>query len=192
MIELTAILRNLQNRPQTAAEILPLVYDELRKLAASRMAAEKPGQTLEPTALVHEAFLRLVDATDSAAWENRGHFFAAAAEAMRRILIEQARRKTSLQRGGNAQRESLDDAQIAAPETGELDLLDLDDVLERLSKADADAAKLVKLRFFAGLSMEQAADVMQMSVRSAYYLWTYARSWLRREMSEEHSSGEGL
>lgn len=167
---------------QATGKLLPLVYDELRRLAAAKLHQERPGQTLQATALVHEAYLRLVSDAASRGWDGRGHFFGAAAEAMRRILIDQARAKASLKRGGMSNREPLDGAEIAAPETEGFDLLDLDAALERLAATDADAAQLVKLRYFAGLPMEQAADAMQISPRAAYYLWTYARSWLRKEL----------
>jgi RNA polymerase sigma factor (TIGR02999 family) len=158
-----------------------LVYDELRRLAAQKLAHEKPGQTLDATALVHEAYLRLVDVEQAQHWNSRGHFFAAAAEAMRRILVEQARRRNAAKRGGQAGREELDEAVLAAPEPAE-DVLALDDSLTRLATIDPVAAQLVQLRFFAGLNMTEAADVLGMSVRSAHDIWAYARSWLRREI----------
>lgn len=165
--------------PAASEELLPLVYQELRRLAAAKLAGEQPGQTLEATALVHEAYLRLVDQATLQNWDSRGHFFAAAAEAMRRILVENARRKASEKRGGGQHRISLDEA--ASIDDGRSDeLLALDEALESLAKHDASAAELVKLRYFAGLTMEQAADAIGISERSAYYLWTYARSWLYR------------
>jgi RNA polymerase sigma factor (TIGR02999 family) len=160
---------------------LPLVYDELRKLAAAKLAQEKPGQTLQATALVHEAYLRLVDVEQAQQWNSRGHFFAAAAEAMRRILVEQARRRAAAKRGGQVNREELEESVIAAPEPA-VDVLALHEVLERLEKVDPAAANLVKLRFFAGQTMSEAAEALAMSVRSAHDLWAYARSWLRREI----------
>jgi RNA polymerase sigma factor (TIGR02999 family) len=186
-LDVTRAIQALQNGEQHASdELVRLVYEQLRKLAVGQLRHERPGQTLQATALVHEAYLRLMDSDK--AWDSRGHFFAAAAEAMRRILIDKARRKATLKRGGNAKRESLDDLEIVAPETSGIDLLDLDAALERLSQTDAEAASLVKLRFFAGLTTEQAAEALKMSPRSAYYLWTYARSWLHRELAPGGSS----
>src|SRR5215831_9266811 len=167
---------------RAAAELLPLVYDELRKLAAARLAAEKPGQTLQPTALVHEAYLRLVGDGQPRAWNGRGHFFAAAAEAMRRILVENARRKMRKKRGGERARVDLDAVAPAVPALDE-DLLDLDDALTRLAEADPAAAELVKLRYFAGLSIPQAAEALGIGARSADRLWAYARAWLRDTLS---------
>ncbi len=150
------------------------------------MASEKPGQTLQATALVHEAYIRLVDGEKAHSWDSRGHFFAAAAEAMRRILVDGARRRNSLKRGGELDRHELGDGLIASPEPGEnVDLQALDEALIRLAEADPTAAELVKLRYFAGLTMDEAAKVLKMSPRSAYYAWTYARSWLHREMRDE-------
>lgn len=175
--------------PHAAEQLLPLVYEELRKLAAARLASEKPGHTLQATALVHEAYLRLVGndgkergAENAQSWDHRGHFFAAAAEAMRRILVESARRKSSLKRGGEMQRLPLDGLAANEPDDAE-DLLALDEALERLALADPQAAELVKLRYFAGLTMEEAAEVLKMSPRSAYYAWSYARSWLHKEIT---------
>jgi len=170
-----------QGNPLAAEQLLPLVYAELRKLAAQKLAHEKPGQTLQATALVHEAFLRLVDGQQAQRWDSRGHFFAAAAEAMRRILVEQARRRHAAKRGGQLGREELQEALIAAPEPAE-DVLAVSDALEQLATIDPAAAQLVRLRFFAGLTMSEAAEVLGMSVRSAHDLWAYARSWLRRQM----------
>jgi RNA polymerase sigma factor (TIGR02999 family) len=185
MSDVTRILLQIeQGDPQAAEKLLPLVYDELRKLAAARLAQEKPGQTLQATALVHEAYLRLVGEHNTQRWDGRGHFFAAAAEAMRRILIDQARRKQCEKSGGALQRKMLDEAQLAIDENPE-ELLALDEALTRLSEIDAVAAQLVKLRFFVGLTTEQAADLLGMSSRSAYYAWTYARSWLHRAMRED-------
>jgi RNA polymerase sigma factor (TIGR02999 family) len=164
---------------------LPLVYEELRKLAAQRLAQEKPGQTLQATALVHEAYLRLVGQEDPGQhWNSRGHFFAAAAEAMRRILVEQARRKQADKRGGQAQRQALDPAELAAPAPEER-LLAVHEALDDLAQTDPQAATLVKLRFFAGLTAAEAAEVLGLSVRSAHDLWTYARSWLKRQLRPE-------
>jgi RNA polymerase sigma factor (TIGR02999 family) len=186
MNDVTRILSAIeQGDPHAAEQLLPLVYDELRKLAAQNLAQEKPGQTLDATALVHEAYLRLIanepDAQAQENWANRSHFFAAAAEAMRRILVEQARRRHAAKRGGQANQVELDESAIAAPEPT-LDVLALHDALDHLEKVDSKAADLVKLRFFAGLNMSEAADVLGMSVRSAHDLWAYARSWLRREI----------
>jgi RNA polymerase sigma factor (TIGR02999 family) len=182
MSDVTRILSAIdEGDPRASEQLLPLVYEELRKLAARRLAQERPGQTLQATALVHEAYLRLVDAGGSASWEGRGHFFAAAAEAMRRILIESARRKQCPKHGGNRHRADLDDAGDAiAPPAG--DLLALDDALEKLSSEDRLSADLVKLRYFAGLSIDEAAAALGMSPRTADRRWSYARAWLRQEM----------
>ncbi len=164
---------------RAAAELLPLVYDELRKLAAARLALEKPGDTLQPTALVHEAYLRLVGPADASRWDGRGHFFAAAAEAMRRILIDAARRKASVKHGGEARRLELDPDVTPAAAPRE-DLLALDEALTRLAAEDPLKADLVKLRYFAGLSLAEAAAALDLSERSAGRHWAYARAWLRR------------
>ncbi len=173
--------------PQAAARLLPLVYDELRRLAARKLAGEKPGQTLQPTALVHEAYLRLVGKGDEPPWNGRGHFFAAAAEAMRRILVENARRKRSLKRGGDRSRQDLDGADVAAPEIRE-DLLALDEALDKLAAENRQAADLVQLRYFAGVTLPEAAQALGISPRTAGRLWVYARAWLR---SEVEGSGVG-
>jgi RNA polymerase sigma factor (TIGR02999 family) len=167
---------------KAAADLLPLVYDELRKLAAARMAAESPDQTLQPTALVHEAYLRLVGPTDEPRWENRGHFFAAAAEAMRRILVDAARRKGREKHGGDWSRIALELAQPAAPDPRH-DLVALDAALGRLATVDAQAAKLVELRYFGGLSVTDAAQVLGISTRTADRLGAFARAWLHRELT---------
>ena len=168
--------------PRAAAELLPLVYDELRKLAAARLAAEQPGQTLQATALVHEAYVRLVGGDQPRDWNGRGHFFAAAAEAMRRILIDNARRKKTSRRGGGWNRIDLDEILTGADErAGEL--LELDEALTRLRDADPAAARLVELRCFAGLTMEQAAAALGTSVRTAERNWTFARTWLHRALA---------
>lgn len=167
----------------TAEELLPLVYSELRKLAASRLAREQPGQTLQPTALVHEAYLRLADA-GQADWDSRGHFFAAAAEAMRRILVDNARRKASAKRGGEWRRIAVDSRELPHVDGG-ADLCVLDDALNKLATIDPSAAELVNLRYFAGLTVQQASEVLGMSERSAYHAWNYARSWLRRELRDD-------
>jgi RNA polymerase sigma factor (TIGR02999 family) len=186
MNEVTRILSAVQNGdPVAARELLPLVYAELRKLAAQRLTQEKPGQTLQATALVHEAYLRLVDAPNTQQWNGRGHFFAAAAEAMRRILVDNARRKKRVRHGGELKRMDLG----AVAELGETpyagdQLLELDTALERLAAQDAPSAQLVKLRYFAGLTIPQAAEAMGISPRKADLLWSFARAWLRREMQD--------
>ena len=162
-----------------AADLLPLVYDELRKLAAMRLAAELPDQTLQPTALVHEAYIRLVGPDDGARWDNRGHFFAAAAEAMRRILVDAARRKAALKHGGDLARLELEPNLAAAREPRE-DLVALDEALDRLAAEDPLKADLVKLRYFAGLSLAEAAAALGLSERTAGRHWAFARAWLRR------------
>ena len=184
MSEITQILDRLgQGDVHAAAQLLPLVYDELRKLAAVKMAQEKPGQTLQATALVHEAYLRLVAQDPGRHWDHRGHFFAAAAEAMHRILIENARRKQTVKHGGGRRRIALDEAHrvLDSPD----DLLVLDDALDRLAKEDVSAARLVKLRLFAGLSIEEAADILRLARATAYRHWSFARAWLRCEFDEE-------
>jgi RNA polymerase sigma factor (TIGR02999 family) len=168
---------------QAAADLLPLVYEELRRLAAARLGAEAPGQTLQATALVHEAYLRLVGARQPQDWNGRGHFFAAAAEAMRRILVESARRKGRARHGGGRRRVDLDEAVSAAVAEPSEDLLDLDAALTRLEVADSTAAQLVKLRCFAGLSVPEAAAALGIPLRTAERNWTYARTWLHRELS---------
>jgi RNA polymerase sigma factor (TIGR02999 family) len=183
MGDVTHLLTAIEAGDRRAAErLLPLVYDELRKLAAARMAAERPGQTLRPTALVHEAYLRLVGAEPGRPWNSRGHFFAAAAEAMRRILVENARRKQSPKHGGGWMRVALDDVAAGADESADR-LLDLDDALTRLRAIDPPAARLVELRYFAGLTMEQAADALGLPLRTAERNWTFARTWLHRELA---------
>jgi RNA polymerase sigma factor (TIGR02999 family) len=163
-----------------SGQLLPLVYDELRTLAASRLKQERPGQTLQATALVHEVYLRLVSPEEGRRWANRAHFFAAAAEAMRRILVEEARRKQSVKRGGALDRHDLDGAQLATPD-GE-DVLELNEALDRLAARDPEAAQLVKLRFFAGMTMQEAAQALDLSERTAERVWAYARSFLRTAM----------
>jgi RNA polymerase sigma factor (TIGR02999 family) len=186
MSDVTVILTGIDHGdPHAASQLLPLVYDELRRLAAQKLAHEKPGQTLDPTALVHEAYLRLVggEPRDPAApaWDSRGHFFAAAAEAMRRILVENVRRKRSLKRGGNHSRQDLDDCRLAAPEPQE-DLVALNEALDKLAAKDPLKAELVKLRYFAGLTIEEAARALGISTTTAERYWTYARAWLHREI----------
>jgi RNA polymerase sigma factor (TIGR02999 family) len=189
MNDVTRILSAIeQGDPKAAEQLLPLVYDELRRLAARRLSQEKPGQTLQATALVHEAFLRLVDAEHSQRWENRRHFFAAAAEAMRRILIENARRKRAARHGGGRTRVDLDEADLVSQAEPQ-ELLDLDDALAALAGEDPDAAQLVRLRLFAGLSVEQAAEVLGVSRAGAYQQWTYARAWLNARLREGDGPG---
>lgn len=186
MDQVTRILRDLNNGDSRAAEqLLPILYDELRKLAAQRLAGEKPGQTLQATALVHEAYLRLVDVKHPQEWDSRGHFFAAAAEAMRRILVDVARRKGSLKGGGGRDRVDLAHIEPAIQLPPNIDLLVLDAALEELTRKDKRKADLVKLRFFAGLTNEQAADVLGISTSTADNEWAYARAWLRLEMGDD-------
>ena len=187
--EVTCILSAIeQGDPSAAEKLLPLVYDELRKLAAQRLAQEKPGQTLQATALVHEAYLRLVEVDKAPHWNSRGHFFAAAAEAMRRILVDQARRKLSLRHGGNWQRHPIEDQEIEAPEPS-ADLLAIHDALERFQAVDAMAAQIVKLRYFAGLTIRQAAEALAISTSTADRSWAYARAWLHTALSHDASGG---
>jgi len=181
MADVTQILSAIENGDPSAAEhLLPLVYEELRKLAAQRLAQEKSGQTLQATALVHEAYLRLVDVDKAQHWNSRGHFFAAAAEAMRRILVENVRRRSRVKHGADRERMELDSG-LVAPED-DRDLLALDAALDRLAGEDPLAAELVKLRFFAGLTIPQAAQILDVSPRKADFLWSFARAWLRREI----------
>lgn len=188
MSELTEILRAVEAGDTLAADkLLPLVYDELRKLATAKLLHEPPGQTLQATAIVHEAYLRLVGDAKTPGWDSRGHFFAAAAEAMRRILVEAARRKKRLKHGGDQSRQNLDDVEITAPELRE-DLLALDEALDKLTAADQQAAELVKLRYFAGLTLPEAAQSMGVSPRTADRLWAYARAWLHQELSGQPPS----
>ena len=185
MSEVTRILAAIdQGDAQAAEQLLPLVYAELRKLAAQKMAQEAPGQTLQATALVHEAYLRLVDHDQAQHWNSRGHFFAAAGEAMRRILVESARRKRGLKRGGGRKREGLDELNLAAPHPAD-DLLALDEALALLATTDPKAAELVKLRYFAGLTVKQAAEILDISPRTADFLWAYARAWLLQKIEGE-------
>jgi len=182
MHDVTQILNAIEQGDPTAAEqLLPLVYDELRKLAAQKMAQENPGQTLQATALVHEAYLRLVDVEKARHWNSRGHFFAAAAEAMRRILVSNARRKKSRKRGGDFRRIELDAAGIASEKECDK-LLALDEALAKLAQSDPLKAELVKLRYFAGLTARQAAEALGVSTATADRYWAYARAWLQREM----------
>jgi RNA polymerase sigma factor (TIGR02999 family) len=183
MNDVTQILHALeQGDPHAASQLLPLVYNELRRLAAHKLTAEAPGQTLQATALVHEAYLRLVGKDKDQRWDSRGHFFAAAAEAMRRILVENVRRKRSLKQGGGRAREDVDEVQLAAPEPVE-DLLALDEALEKLAVKDPIKAELVKLRYFAGLTIEEAAAALGISPATAKRYWTYTRTWLYQEIA---------
>jgi RNA polymerase sigma factor (TIGR02999 family) len=183
MTDVTRILSRIESGdPHTAEQLLPLVYDELRRLAAERMAQEKPGQTLQATALVHEAYIRLVDVEEPQHWNSRGHFYAAAAEAMRRILVERARRKAGPEAGGGHQRVVLSsvDPEIQEPQ---LDLLALSDSLDKLATQDPRAAELVKLRFFVGLTRQQAAEALGICTRTADDDWAFAKGWLRVDLS---------
>jgi RNA polymerase sigma factor (TIGR02999 family) len=187
MNDLTQILCAIQEGdPHAAEQLLPLVYDELRKLAAGKLVQEAPGQTLQATALVHEAYIRLVDADKAQHWNSRGHFFAAAAEAMRRILVDQARKKKSLKHGGGLERLPLEEVEIGAPQPA-IDLLAVNDALERFERLDKAGADLVKLRYYAGLTLAQAADVLGISSSTADRQWAYARAWLHAELKENDS-----
>lgn len=170
-----------------ASQLLPIVYDELRRLAAKRLSQERPGQTLQPTALVHEAYLRLVNVENSQRWENRAHFFAAAAEAMRRILLNRARDKKRLKRGGDRARVDLEQIE-AALDTDDEQLIELDEALEKLSAEDPQCAELVKLRFFAGLTLREAAELIGLAERTAEREWAYARAWLFSALSDSDNS----
>jgi RNA polymerase sigma factor (TIGR02999 family) len=188
MSDVTHILSAIeQGDPHAADKLLPLVYDELRQLAAQKLAQEAPGQTLTPTALVHEAYVRLVDVEQARHWNSRGHFFGAAAEAMRRILIDNARRKQAAKHGGGWQRHELLEAELEVDSTG-AELCAVDAALSRLTTREPLIARLVKLRFFAGLTLEEAAECLGLSQRTAYRHWAYARAWLRRELDRP---GEG-
>lgn len=182
MSEVTRVLAGIeQGDPHAASQLLPLVYDELRKLAAQKLAHETPGQTLQPTALVHEAYLRLVDGEPTRHWNGRGHFFGAAAQAMRRILVENARRKRRFKRGGGAAREELDELNLATPGVPD-DLVALDEALSQLAAVDPRAAELVNLRYFAGFTIPQAAEILGVAPRTADFLWAYARAWLLQKI----------
>ena len=184
MTDVTQILSQIEEGDPSAAEqLLPLVYEELRKLAAARLAQEKPGQTLQATALVHDAYIRLVDVEKAQHWNSRGHFFGAAAEAMRRILVENARRKMREKHGGELQKIAFDKLQVGIDAPPD-ELLRLNETLDELGKKDAPTAELVKLHCFAGLSIEQAADVIGISHRTAYRDWAYARAWLFKSLEQ--------
>jgi RNA polymerase sigma factor (TIGR02999 family) len=191
MSDVTRILSQIeQGDPQAAEQLLPLVYDELRKLAAVKLTQEKPGQTLQATALVHEAWLRLFGDSDTRNWDSRGHFFAAAAEAMRRILVEQARRKQSQRRGGDWQQHPLENLDIAIPEPS-VDLLAVNEALSKFERIDPVAAQLVKLRYYAGLTIPQAAAALAISSTTADRYWAYARVWLHAELAKGDHSRAG-
>lgn len=182
--DVTRILSQVESGdPSVADQLLPLVYDELRKLAAFKLAQERPGQTLQATALVHDAFIRLVDVEKVQHWDSRGHFFAAAAEAMRRILLNRARDRKRLKRGGEGRRIDLDQIEVAL-DTPDDDLIALDEALELFAAEDAECAELVKLRFFAGLSLREAAQYLGMSPRTADRNWAYARAWLSARLND--------
>ena len=184
MTEVSRILVAIeQGDPQVARQLLPLVYTELRRLAAQKLAHEPPGQTLQATSLVHEAYLRLVDGDQAQQWNSRGHFFAAAAEAMRRILVEKARRRKRQKHGGDRKRVELDDPCLSFTDPVEA-VIEIDDALDQLAREDPQAAQLIKLRFFAGLSLEDAAEIVGFSRSTAYEHWAYARAWLHRRMRD--------
>jgi RNA polymerase sigma factor (TIGR02999 family) len=185
MSDVTRILSAIEEGdPHAAEQFLPLVYDELRRLAAQKLAQERPGQTLQATALVHEAYLRLVGPADAPQWNSRGHFFAAAAEAMRRILVERARSKGRGKRGGDWQRVDFEELDVTTSVSAD-QLVALDDALERLAALDRLAGELVKLRYFAGLALDEAAAALNLSTATAYRHWAYARAWLRDELLNE-------
>jgi RNA polymerase sigma factor (TIGR02999 family) len=187
MSEVTRILERVEGGdPKAAEELLPLVYEELRKLASYRMAQEAPGHTLQPTALVHEAYLQLIGSTHPRQWDGRGHFFAAAGEAMRRILVDSARRKQSLKHGGQAQRVDLQAVELPLPMPDD-ELLALDEALDRLATVDSRAAEVVKLCFFVGLTQEQAGKELGVSVSTAERLWGFARTWLFQEIQKRRN-----
>jgi RNA polymerase sigma factor (TIGR02999 family) len=188
MSDVTRILDSIEHGdPHAASQLLPIVYDELRRLAAQKLRREPPGQTLTSTALVHEAYVRLVEGNAERRWDSRGHFFAAAAESMRRILVDNARRKQTGKHGGGRARCDLDESLLAVPEPAE-DLLALDEALDKLAAIDKVKADLVKLRYFAGLTIDQAASALGISTTSADRYWAYARAWLHQEISGSAAS----
>jgi RNA polymerase sigma factor (TIGR02999 family) len=185
MSDITRLLSAIeQGDPHAAEQLLPLVYDELRRLAAAKLAQERPGQTLNATALVHEAYLRLVDVERAQTWDSRGHFFAACAEAMRRILVEQARRKGRFRHGGGLHKVPLNDGPAIAQPVAAIDLLALNEALDRLEAASPRRARLVKLRYFAGLTLPEVAELLGLSQSTAEADWTFAKAWLKREMEK--------
>jgi RNA polymerase sigma factor (TIGR02999 family) len=189
MSDVTRILSVIEQGDSGAAEqLLPLVYDELRRLAAAKLAFEKPGQSLQATALVHEAYLRLVDVEQAQRWNSRGHFFAAAAEAMRRILVENARQKRRLKHGGDRKRLDLDELDVAAADEAD-NLLDLDEALRQLAVEEPVAAQVVQLRYFAGLTTAAAAAALGISVRTANRHWSYAKAWLYQRLNQQETTG---
>jgi RNA polymerase sigma factor (TIGR02999 family) len=189
--DVSQILQAIENGDrQATSQLLPLVYEELRRLASQKMVQEKSGHTLQPTALVHEAFLRLVGPGDKPSWDSRGHFFAAAAESMRRILIESARRRNAEKRGGDLRRQELND-DVATIDCSDADsLISLDEALVKLAATDADLAKLVELKYFTGMTVEQSAEVLGVSPRTVKRNWAYARAWLKREIEGQSLTGE--
>jgi RNA polymerase sigma factor (TIGR02999 family) len=192
MPDISQLLTAMESGDSLAADqLLPLVYEELRKLAASKMIQESPGQTLQATALVHEAFVRLVDVQNAQKWNSRSHFFAAAAEAMRRILVENARRRQQLKRGGEFQRVEAEDIAIVADNIQD-DLIALDHALSKLASTDPDAARLIQLRYFTGLTIPEAAQSLGISPRTADRLWAFARAWMHREISGSSEHSENL
>jgi RNA polymerase sigma factor (TIGR02999 family) len=191
MADITQILSEIERGNSIATEeLLPLLYDELRRLAAQKLASEKPGHTLQATALVHDVYLRLVNVEKAQHWDGRGHFFAAAAEAMRRILVDQARKKRALRRGGSAKRIALEEVQLAVISSDD-DLLALESALRRLEEIDKTKADLVKLRYFAGLTIPQAAEALGVSITTANRYWAYARAWLHEELDVRDESANG-
>lgn len=185
MREVTELLNAIEKgKPSASDELLPLVYDELRRLAAQRLAMEPSGQTLQATALVHEAFIRMVDQKEAREWDSRGHFFAAAADSMRRILIDNARRKQALKRGGDRQRVQAEMIEFTGHSADD-DILALDEALKQFADVDERAARIVELRYFAGLTMEEAAQTLKVSLATAKRDWAYARAWLNDELSKE-------
>jgi RNA polymerase sigma factor (TIGR02999 family) len=190
MTEITQVLHlAAQGDARAAEDLLPLVYDDLRRLAAQKMAREAPGHTLTPTSLVHEAYLRVAGEVGGQEWANRKHFFAAAAEAMRRILVENARRKRAAKRGGGQARHDVDELPIATPETDD-NLLAVHEALDRLAAIEPERAEVVKLRFFAGMTIEQAAEVLGISTATADRYWAYARAWLYADISSQPKAGD--
>jgi RNA polymerase sigma factor (TIGR02999 family) len=186
MSDVTHILQSIEDGdPKAAEELLPLVYEELRKLAEAKMAQEKPGQTLQATALVHDAYIRLVDVEQARHWDSRGHFFSAAAEAMRRILVDSARRKRSTKHGGGHQRVAIQDGDLPRGDANELDILAVNEAIDLLDQQDCVAAQIAKLRIFGGLSVDEAGQALGVPHTTAYRQWTYAEAWLRSRLEEQ-------